>query len=154
MPTSQPMQLHVLFICSHNSARSQMAEELMRLYSGGTVLVESAGLEAGALNPLAVEVLKEVGIDISGKSTQDAFELYRHGRLFSHVITVCDDSNGERCPVFPGGVIRQHWSLHDPATFVGTWEEKLELTRQVRDTIQRLIEEWYEDNVRMVAKAA
>lgn len=139
------MQNHVLFICAHNSARSQIAEELMRRHCGDTVRVESAGLKEGSLNPLAIEVLKEIGIDITGKETQDAFELYRNGRLFSHVITVCDDSNGEHCPVFPGGVIRLHWSLHDPATFEGSWEEKLERTRQVRDEIQKRVEEWYEE---------
>jgi arsenate reductase len=137
------MQNHVLFICSHNSARSQIAEELMRKSYGDTVRVESAGLKEGTINPLAIEVLREVGIDITDKDTQDAFELYRNGRLFSHVITVCDDSNNEHCPVFPGGVIRLHWSLHDPATFEGTWEEKLGRTRKVRDEIQRNIDEWY-----------
>ncbi len=139
------MQNHVLFICSHNSARSQIAEELMRRSYGDTVRSESAGLKEGTINPLAIEVLKEWDIDISGKETQDAWELYRNGRLFSHVITVCDDSNGEHCPVFPGGVVRLHWSLHDPATFEGTWEEKLERTRQVRDEIQIRIDEWYEE---------
>jgi arsenate reductase len=138
------MQNHVLFICAHNSARSQIAEELMRLYHGDTVRAESAGLREGLhINPLAIEVLPEIGIDISDKETQDAFELYRQGRLFSHVITVCDDSNGEHCPVFPGGVVRLHWSLHDPAAFEGTWDERLERTRQVRDEIHRRIEEWY-----------
>jgi arsenate reductase len=139
------MQNHVLFICSHNSARSQIAEELMRRSYGDTVRSESAGLREGTINPLAVEVLKEWDIDITDKETQDAWELYRNGRLFSHVITVCDDSNGEHCPVFPGGVVRLHWSLHDPAAFEGSWEEKLERTRQVRDEIQFRIDEWYEE---------
>ena len=123
-----------------------MAEELMRRKYGDTVRVESAGLRENLhLNQLAIEVLKEIGIDISDKETQDAFELYRNGRLFSHVITVCDDSNGEHCPVFPGGVIRLHWSLHDPASLEGSWEEKLERTRQIREEIQQRIDEWYEE---------
>ena len=139
---------HVLFICAHNSARSQMAEELMRRHYGDQVRVESAGLRENLhLNPLAIEVLREIGIDIEDKETQDAFELWRNGRLFSHVITVCDDSNGEHCPVFPGGVIRLHWSLHDPASFEGSWEEKLERTRQVREEIEKNIHAWYEEYV-------
>jgi arsenate reductase len=121
----------------------------MRRSYGDRVRAESAGLREGTINPLAIEVLREWDIDITGKDTQDAWELYRNGRLFSHVITVCDDSNGEHCPVFPGGVVRLHWSLHDPATFEGSWEEKLERTRQVRDEIQNRIDEWYEEYGKM-----
>src|SRR5205814_8177535 len=100
----------VLFMCIHNSARSQIAEELLRREADGRVDVESAGLEKAPLNPLAVEVLKEIGIDISSKDTQDVFELFYDGRRYTHVITVCDESSAERCPVYPGYAKRDHWS--------------------------------------------
>src|ERR1019366_8193765 len=132
----------VLFICIHNSARSQIAEALMRRQCGEDVQVESAGLTPGKLNPLVVEVLKEEGIDISGKATRNVFEVYKAGKLFSDVITVCDQASAERCPIFPGALRRLHWSFADPSTFEGTWEEKLELTRQVRDEIQEKINQW------------
>ena len=136
------MKKRVLFICIHNSARSQIAEALMRRMCGEDVHVESAGLTPGTLNPLAVEVLREIGIDISGKQTRDVFEVYRSGALFSDVITVCDEASAERCPIFPGTARRQHWSFADPSSFEGSWEEKVERTRHVRDAIQQKIKEW------------
>ncbi len=138
------MQKRVLFICIHNSARSQIAEALVRRQCGDDVHVESAGLSPGTLNPLAVEVLREIGLDISGKATRDVFDVYKSGALFSDVITVCDQASAERCPIFPGAARRLHWSFADPSSFDGTWEEKLALTRQVRDAIQKRVEEWCE----------
>jgi hypothetical protein len=91
----------VLFVCVHNSARSQMAEEFLRAEAGEELQVESAGLEPGTLNPRVVTVLQEVGIDISGKETRDVFEVYRSGRSFSYVITVCSREAEEKCPIFP-----------------------------------------------------
>jgi arsenate reductase len=132
----------VLFICIHNSARSQIAEALMRRVCGDSVHVESAGLTPGTLNPLAVEVLREIGIDISQKATRDVFELYKSGARFTHVITVCDEASAERCPVFPGVHQKLNWSLPDPSQFTGTWEEKLAKTRQVRDETERKIQNW------------
>ena len=140
------MKNRILFICIHNSARSQMAEELMRRICGSETLVESAGLTPGKLNPLAVEVLLEEGIDIRNKETRDVFEIYKSGRLFSHVITVCDEASAERCPIFPGIVAKLHWSLPDPSQFEGTWEEKVERTRAVRNEIKEKILEFWESN--------
>ena len=114
----------------------------MRRQCGEDVHVESAGLTPGKLNPLAVEVLLEMEIDISDKATRDVFEVYKAGKLFSDVITVCDQASAERCPIFPGALRRLHWSFADPSTFEGTWEEKLELTRRVRDEIQEKINQW------------
>jgi arsenate reductase len=103
----------VLFICVHNSARSQMAEAFLNAQCEGRLNAESAGLEPGELNPLAVATMAEIGIDISHNKTQSAFELYKRGRYYSYVITVCDDANAERCPIFPGVVKRLHWSIPD-----------------------------------------
>ena len=101
--------------------------------------MESAGLEPGKLNPLAVEVMKEVGIDISHNRTKSAFDLYKQNRLYDYVIAVCDESQAQRCPTFPGTVVTKSidWSFADPASFQGTWEEKLEKTRQVRNKIKQ-----------------
>jgi arsenate reductase len=132
----------VLFVCIHNSARSQMAEALLRKLGGGRFDPDSAGLEPGALNPLAVEVLQEIGIDISAKKTKSVEGLIDSGSTYDYVITVCDGASAERCPVFPGGGRRLHWSFDDPSGFTGTYEEKLDRTRKVRDDIQRKIEEW------------
>jgi len=132
----------VLFVCVHNSARSQMAEALLKKMAGDRFEVESAGLEPGTLNPLAVEVMKEIGIDISGNQTKSAFELFKEGKLYTHVITVCDETSAEQCPFFPGFTTRLHWSFADPSGFTGTYEEKLEKTRQVREAIREKIEGW------------
>lgn len=132
----------VLFVCIHNSARSQMAEELLRKLGGDSFEVESAGLEPGTLNPVVVEVLKEVGIDISGKKTRSVFDLFKKGRLYSYVITVCDEASAEKCPVFPGISRRLHWGFTDPSKFDGTMEEKIKKTRIVREEIRRKIENW------------
>lgn len=136
----------VLFVCIHNSARSQMAEELLRHIAGDRFDVYSAGLEPGNLNPLAVDVLREIGIDIAGKKPVGVFEFIKKGILFSHVITVCDESSAERCPVFPGVTNRLHWSFPDPATFTGSYEERLARTRMVRDSIVDRIRTWIGEN--------
>ena len=132
----------VLFICVHNSARSQMAEALLRHLAGDRFEVESAGLEPGKLNPLAIEVMKETGIDISQNKTKSAFDFYKQGKRYDYVITVCDESQSGQCPVFPGAAKKIHWGLDDPAKFQGSWEEKLGKTRQVRDEIKVKIIEW------------
>jgi arsenate reductase len=133
----------VLFVCVHNSARSQIAEAYPNALAGDRFEAMSAGLEPGTLNPLVVEVMKEVGIDISQNQTKSAFDLYKKGELFSYVITVCDAASAEMCPLFPGLVTAQiHWSFADPSSFTGTHEEKLAQTRLVRDAIKTKIEEW------------
>jgi arsenate reductase (thioredoxin) len=132
----------VLFVCVHNSARSQMAEAFLNQLGGDEFTAESAGLEPGSLNPIVVEVMKEVGIDISGNTTKSAFNFFTQGRQFQYVITVCDAASGERCPIFPGVTKRLSWSFNDPSAFTGTYEEKLANTRLVRDSIKSEIEKF------------
>lgn len=132
----------VLFVCVHNAARSQMAEALLAHHAGDRFEAFSAGLEPGELNPLAVQVLRERGIDIVGKKPTAVFDYIKKGILFSHVITVCDESSAERCPVFPGVTKRLHWSFQDPASFTGSIEERLAKTRVVCDLIEQRILAW------------
>lgn len=132
----------VLFVCIHNSARSQMAEELLRKLAGDKFEVESAGIEPGKLNPIVVDVLKEEGIDITGKTTRSVLKLLEQGKKYDLVITVCDEASAERCPVFPGGGRRIHWGFPDPSKFNGTQEEKLKATREIREQIKGRITQW------------
>jgi len=132
----------VLFVCVHNSARSQMAEEFLRRAAGGEFEVESAGLEPGELNPYVVRVLAEEGIDISNKATRDVFDVYRSGKTFSYVVTVCSREAEEKCPIFPGPAVRINWPFTDPSTFSGTDEEIIRRTREVRDEITAKIDEF------------
>ena len=132
----------VLFVCVHNSARSQMAEAFLKQMAGDKFEVESAGLEPGKLNPIVVEAMKEAGIDISQNKTKSAFDFYKQGKQYDYVITVCDESQSGACPMFPGKGERLHWGFDDPSGFQGRWEEKLEKTRQVRDQIKQKIIEW------------
>jgi arsenate reductase len=136
------MKKKVLFVCIHNSARSQMAEAFLNQICGNTFEVHSAGLEPGKLNPIVVEAMQEIGIDISGKKTKGVFDYIKAGTMFAHVITVCDEASAERCPIFVGVTKRLHWSFRDPSSFPGTHEEKLAKTREVRDTIKAKIENW------------
>ena len=129
----------VLFVCIHNSARSQMAEAFLKKYGSEHFEAESAGLEPGKLNPNVVEVMQEIGIDISKNRTQGVFDLFRQGKLFNAVISVCDGASAERCPIFPGKVKRILWSFADPSSFTGTHEEILEQTRKVRDEIKEKV---------------
>jgi len=133
------MKKKVLFICVHNSARSQMAAALLNKRCGDFFEAESAGLEPGTLNPLAVEVLREMEIDISKNKTQAVFDVFKSGELFAYVITVCDEAEAEGCPIFPGVTTRLHWSFPDPSKFTGTHEEKIEQTRRVRDNIENQV---------------
>lgn len=126
----------VLFVCIHNSARSQMAEAYVNKLGADQWFAESAGLEPGKLNPLVVEALQEDGIDISGKKTNSVFDFLKQGKTYDYVVTVCDGANGERCPVFPGKAKRLHWEFKDPSAFQGTPQEKLAGTRLVRDQIK------------------
>ena len=125
----------MLFICIRNSARSQMAEAFMRQACPSQVYVESAGLEPGVVSPLAVATMKEVGIDISKNSTQSVFDVFKAGKLFSHVITVCDEASAAACPIFPGIVTRLNWNIPDPATLGGAWDAQLEAVRPIRQAI-------------------
>ena len=132
----------VLFVCIHNSARSQMAEAFVNTLSGGKIEAFSAGLEPGTLNPVVVEVMKEVGIDISGATTKSVFDFYKSGTLFSHVFTVCDEASGQLCPIFPGLTKNIHWSFPDPSALTGTREEILQKTREIRDMVRAKVEEF------------
>jgi arsenate reductase len=125
-------------LCTHNSARSQMAEGLLRHLAGDHFEAMSAGTEATHVRPLAIRAMKEIGIDISGQESK-TLERYLEEPL-DHVITVCDDAN-EACPFFPGAQSRLHWSFEDPSTAEGSEEERLEVFRSVRDRIRRRIEE-------------
>lgn len=130
----------VLFLCTSNSARSQMAEALLRERAGDRFETFSAGLEPTEVNPLAITVMAEAGIDISGQHAK-GIEEYLGRRHFGYLITVCDQA-AANCPVFPGIAARLHWSLVDPAAAEGTEEERLEVFRRVRDELARLIEEF------------
>ncbi len=136
------MKQKILFICVHNSARSQMAEAFLNEICGDDFEAHSAGLEPGRLNPLAVEAMREIGIDISHKQTQSTFDVFKSAELFAYVITVCDESSAERCPIFPVVANRLHWSFPDPAALSGTREECLAGTRKIRDQIRARIEMW------------
>jgi len=135
-------KIGVLFICNHNSARSQMAEAFLNIMAGDCYEAESAGFEVRELNPLAVAVMKEVGIDISGNKTKEVFDLFRYGRFYSYVIRVCNHENKERCPIFPGMVKRLDWSFTDPATLEGSEEDKLAAIRRIRDEIKASVAEF------------
>ena len=131
----------VLFLCTGNSARSQMAEAFLRKHGNGRFEVHSAGLEPKGVNPLTIKVMNEAGIDISGH-TSKGIETYLGKTLFQTLITVCDDAD-QNCPtVWPGVNTRLHWSFEDPAKFEGTEEEKLAKFREVRDQIEVKIKEW------------
>ena len=129
-------KIKILFLCIHNSARSQMAEAYLNKFGGDNFIAESAGLEAGKLNPFAVEVMKEENIDISNNTTNNVFDFFKEGRLYNYVVTVCDEASASNCPVFPGIHKKINWNLADPSQFTGTYEEKLSATRQVRNQIR------------------
>src|SRR5213083_976306 len=139
------MKQKVLFICVHNSARSQIAEAFLDKICGDQFEAHSAGLEPGKLNPLAVEAMREIGIDISQKRTQSVFDVFKSGELFSYVISVCDETSAERCPIFPGVAKRLHWSFADPAALTGRREERLAGTRKIRDQIRVRVEMWCDE---------
>jgi arsenate reductase len=130
----------ILFLCVHNSARSQIAAALLNQMCAGKFEAESAGTEPSALNPLAIEVMKEKGIDISGNATRSVFDVYKTGTLFAYAITVCDEA-AENCPIFPRAKML-HWNFPDPSQFEGSWDERIDQTRVVRDSIAKKIEEW------------
>jgi len=132
----------VLFICVHNSARSQMAEAWLNYVCPGYFEAQSAGLEPGTINPLVVQVMREVGIDLSGKKTQRVFDVWKSGEMFQYVVTVCSEAESEGCPIFPGVTTRLHWPFPDPSKLTGTEAEKLQAVRKIRDEIRRKIEAW------------
>jgi len=139
------MKKKVLFICVHNSARSQMAAAWLNEICGDYFEAHSAGLEPGELNPLAVQVMEESEINISNNKTQAVFDVFKSGELFAYVITVCDESETAGCPIFPGVTQRLHWGFPDPSRLSGTQWERLEGTRKIRDDIRARIEAWCDE---------
>ncbi|MBU6302163.1 MAG: arsenate reductase ArsC [Verrucomicrobia bacterium] len=137
---------HVLFVCIHNSARSQMAEAFLAECCPGSHRAFSAGIEPGRLNPVVVQAMEEVGIDISGNATKSVDAIIASGERFDTVITVCDEASAERCPYVPGSVERLHWGFPDPSALTGTAEERLAGTRQIRDRIRSRVEAWCQGN--------
>ncbi|NLI62092.1 MAG: arsenate reductase ArsC [Methanosarcinaceae archaeon] len=133
--------MKVLFVCVHNSARSQMAEAFLNRLGKG-VSAESAGLEPGVLNPLAVNVMSEIGYDISNNKVKDIRSLYEAKREYDIVITVCDPQVAEKCPFFPSQKLSLNWNFKDPSKLTGSYEEKLNETRAIRDEIKQRIEEF------------
>ena len=134
------MKSKVLFLCTGNSARSQMAEAFFRKYAGERFDVFSAGLEPQGINPFARKVMEEIGFDLSGHYSKDVSE-FLGTTHFGYVITLCDHAES-RCPIFPGASIRLHWPFEDPAAFQGTEEQKLNKFREIRDQIRTRIESW------------
>ena len=140
------IMIKILFVCIHNSARSQMAEAFANYFGKGKIVAESAGLEKGKLNPFVVEVMHDINIDISQNKTNTVEEFISEGRKFDYLITVCDEANGERCPIYPGLVKdRIHWTFEDPSAVIGSVEEKLEFARKIRDQIKGKVKEFIEE---------
>ena len=145
------MQKRILFLCTHNSARSQMAEGLLRALGGGHFEAFSAGTEATQVRPLAIKAMAEIGIDIA-KQQSKTLERYLN-QPFDEVITVCDTA-AEACPFFPGAAKRKHWSFPDPSQATGSEDEQLAVYRQVRDAIRVSIEnELLQDTVGVITPA-
>lgn len=129
----------VLFLCTHNSARSQMAEGFLRAMAGDRFEAGSAGTEKTSVNPLAIRAMAELGIDLGGHTSKVYADV--EVPAWDYLITVCDDAN-ERCPWVPGSVQRLHWSFPDPSRATGTEEERLVVFRRVRDQIQERLTDW------------
>ena len=131
--------IRVLFLCTHNSARSQMAEGFLRAMAGDRFEAGSAGTEKTSVNPLAIRAMAELGVDLSGHTSKVYEDVASEGWDF--LITVCDDAN-ERCPWVPGSVKRLHWSFADPSRATGTEGERLAVFRRVRDQIRERLTDW------------
>lgn len=142
----------VLFICVHNSARSQMAGTFLNDLGADFFEAFSAGLEPTVVNPLAVEAMKELGYDISEHKAKSAFELYKKGMLFEYAITVCKEPIESKCPVFPGITKRLHWGFDDPAAKIGTYGEKLLEMRRIRDEIKSRVKWWISETANAVTE--
>ncbi len=134
-----------LFICVHNSARSQMAEAWLNYTCGEVFAAQSAGLEPGRINPFVAQAMKEVGIDLSQKQTQAVFDVWKSGQMFQYVITVCSEAEAKGCPIFAGVTTRLHWPFRDPSQLTGSDEMKLHEIRKIRDAIRVKVEEWCEE---------
>jgi len=136
-------KLKVLFVCEHNSARSQIAEAFLKALAPERFEVKSAGVAPGTLNPLAVKVMEEAGIDISGNKTKSVDDLFAGGERFDIIVTVCDPA-AMACPVFPGSQVI-NWSFDDPSKVTGTESEKLAKVRNIRDEIRKRLLKWIQE---------
>lgn len=136
-------KIKVLFLCTGNSARSQMAEAFLRFYAGDKYEAYSAGLEPKGIHPLTKKVMDEIGIDTSSQSSKPLQD-YMGKVHFGYLITVCSDAD-KKCPsVFPGMGQRLHWDIEDPAKFKGTEEERLQKFQEIRDQIRLKVQSWIE----------
>jgi arsenate reductase len=135
----------VLFVCTHNSGRSQMAEAFLKELGRGRFQAESAGLEPQEVNPLVIDVMKEEGFDLSKNKADSIFDFFKEGRLYDDVIYVCNKDTENKCPVFPGIRRSQNWPFPDPAALTGTEEAKREKARQIRDQIKARVESWIKE---------
>ncbi len=132
----------IMFVCIHNSARSQMCEALVRHYASDRFEAHSSGIEAGKLNPLVVQAMEEIGISMKDHFAKPAQEYIDRNEAFDYVVTVCDESNAERCPMFPGKSKRMHWGFPDPSAITGSDGEKLEGIRPIRNAIHEKVLVW------------
>jgi arsenate reductase len=132
----------VLFVCRHNSARSQMAEAFLNQLGGERFEAESAGLRPKKILPSAAAVMQEMGLDISERPTRSVYDLHKNGFQYDYVITVCDEASSKKCPNFKRPCRYFHWSFPEPSKFKGNQEEIIEQTRRVRDQIRSKILEW------------
>lgn len=139
-------KVRIMFVCIHNSARSQMCEAFVRHYEPDRFDVHSSGIEKGALNPLVVQAMKEIGVSMDGQYAKPAKLYIDRNESFDYIITVCDETSAEKCPIFPGNHIRTHWSFPDPSVLTGSDEEKLIGIRIIRDEIQRQVTTWLISN--------
>ncbi len=135
-------KIKLLFVCVHNSGRSQIAEEYLKRIAGDRFEAESAGLKPAGLNPLVQKVMEEEGFDLSGKKTRSTWDLFKEGRSYNYIITVCDRAYEKECPLFPKPYVQLNWPFPDPGSFTGTGEEKLEQTRSLRDSIKARTEQF------------
>lgn len=135
-------KIKVLFVCSHNSARSQMAEAFLQHFASDRFEAFSGGLEIGIVNPLVIKSMHSIGIDISQNKSKSVFDFYKKGDFFNYIITVCDEKTAELCPIFPGINHKLHWSFEDPSELKGSEDEVLEKINIIRDEIALKIQNW------------
>lgn len=137
--------IKVLFVCVHNSARSQIAETYLNDFGKELFIAESAGLEKGKLNPYVVEVMKEDGYDIQNNDVNSVFEFYKEGREYTYVIKVCDEIHGQKCPIFPHALQEFYWNIEDPSSYTGDDDAILERTRLIRDQLKNKVKAFIQD---------
>ena len=139
------LKTHVLFVCVHNSARSQMAEAFLNDLGGERFYAESAGFEPAPINPYVIRAMAEAGYDLSGKTAHDVYEYFKQERMYHIVVKVCDLKNSQRCPIFPMTRVVLNWPLPDPSEFTGTDDVIMDKVRNLRDTIRAHVVKFIED---------